>query len=123
MVFLKWFKYGLNADLIKSFEEAYSLIGHELECINEVVASVLFLGSRRERWARELGSRLRKVVWVKRLHINDVYALVVVDELTNEFIMMMNAVNEVTDAYIDALEIRKFRARDGKEILLARLYI
>ena len=122
LVFLNWFVYGSNIDFAGSFEEAYSEIGRELEYIDELVTFIKFLSQYKSKWAHQLRSRLKRVLGVRRLGIDDVYALVVVDELTNEFIMIMNAVNEITDAYIDTLEIRKFRACGGREILLTRLY-
>jgi len=122
LVFLKWFDYGDVVELTESFDEAYSLIGRDLEYIDLIVASALFLGSERASWARRLKDKLRSWLGRKRVRVEKVYAVVVVNALTKAFVQIINAVNDLTDAYVDALEISEYVTRSGEKIVVTHMF-
>lgn len=66
--------------------------------------------------------KLKSLLGTRRLVIEDIYALVVVNELTERFIQVIDAVNDLVDIYIDALEITGYRLENSEKIILTNLY-
>jgi len=122
LIFFKWFKYGRLSEKYRSPGEIYGEIGFDMEMLDEVINPLYTLGKCKKKWARELKNKLKSAFNMKRLVITDIYAIIVVDRLTNEFIQIIDSLNDLIDPYIDALSITVYKHRDHDKIVLVSLY-
>ncbi|NPA05199.1 MAG: hypothetical protein GXO09_03805 [Crenarchaeota archaeon] len=121
LVYLRWYRYGSRFEAY-SADEAYWEIGHDIEAASDSVAAVGEMGSSREQWALELKRRIKERLGVKRLSVGEVYMIAVFDELPASIIGMMDYVNDVVGAYVDAMQIQLFRGRGGCEMAVSSIY-
>lgn len=122
LFFFKWYSYGSGVEDFDSPAEVYSAIGFDLENIDEVVGRLRDLGLCRKKWARELKRRIKALLGVKRLIVDDVYAIIVVDKLTSRFIEIINGLNDLIDAYVDAISLTEYRLWNSTRLVASELY-
>jgi len=122
LIFFKWFKYGRRSEKYRAPGKLYEEIGFDLEMLDEMINPLYTLGKCKKKWARELKNKLKEAFNIKRVVITDVYAIIVVDKLTNKFVQIIDSINDLIDPYIDALSIMAYKHQDHDKIVLVSLY-
>lgn len=124
IISFNWFNAGSSIrEIYDSPRDAYWSLGISIESLDETLFELLkqFRSSRSKK-ILEVKKNLRKVFNLDKIRIAGGEAIVVVDELTMDFKDIIDAVNEITDILISAMEISAHCINKDKCIYVLRFY-
>ena len=122
-LYFDWYEMGSNAETAyPSLQEAYWSLGVQIEDVDEELPYLSYeIWKSKSKQVRELRKTIREKLGIKRIKVNDAIAVIVVDKLTNRFKEVIDAVNEITDTLVYAMELKAYR-KNKEHIYIAQGY-
>jgi len=116
VLYFNWYGIGSTVETTySSAQKAYWDLGVQIEGVDEELMDLSYkLRKSKSKQARKLKNFIRELLGVKRIKVNNVLAVIVVDKLTKTFEELIDAVNEITDTLIYAMEIKAY-CKNNKE--------
>ncbi len=124
LIYFTWYSLGSRIrKLYESPAEAYWSIGTRIENIDEIAWNLSYkLLDSHSKSIIEFKDRIRQALGLRRVRIYGIEAIIVVDEISTDFKELIDAVNEITDTLISALEIKAYCVSNDDCIYISRGY-
>jgi len=117
--FFDW--YGMGG-VVEDREEAFWGLEEQMELIDDEIIELEYkLRRSRSKQADKLRRSIRDAFGIKRVRINNVVAVVVVNRLSEAFKKVVDAVNEIIDTVVYAMEMKAY-CKDSKSIYVVSGY-
>ncbi len=122
--YFNWYSAGSTVETTyPSAQKAYWDLGVQIEDVDEELMDLSYkLRESKSKQARELKNSIRELLGVKRIKVNNVIAVIVVDKLTKTFEELIDAINEMTDMLIYAMELRAYCKNNKECVYIANGY-
>jgi len=124
IVSFSWFDAGSSLrEKYDSPRDAYWSLGVDIESLDEFLFELLDQFSRSgSKEVLEIRKNLKKIFNLNKIRIAGGEAIIIIDELTMDFKDIINAVNEITNISVSAMDVHAYCNKARKCIYVSRLY-